>query len=88
MNNLEALVLTTVNAPYSHKLDAETLVQCLLNEANAKALPGHMSSFFGDVTPSLQKAFAEHFSIAPAQLKAAAEAFSNYSGEKYPLAAA
>jgi hypothetical protein len=81
------LVLTTVNAPYSKQLNAQELVYCLLDQAAAKAVPGHMSSFFGDVQPELQLAFADHFGITHAQLAAAAKAFSNYSGESYPLAA-
>lgn len=81
------LVLTTVNAPYSTQLSAQDLAYCLLNPAAAKANPGHMSSFFGDVKPELQAAFAEQFSIPHAQLVEAAKAFSNYSGEHYPLAA-
>lgn len=86
MTNL-SIVLTTVNAPYSQKLDAAALAHCLLDAAAAKVNAGHMSSFFGDVEPELQKAFAEHFSISHSQLQAAATEFSKYSGEHYPLAA-
>ena len=82
-----ALVLTTVNAPYSKQLNAQELAHCLLDYAAAKAVPGHMSSFFGEVKPELQLAFADLFSITHAQLAAAAKAFSSYSGEHYPLAA-
>ena len=82
-----ALVLTTVNAPYSTQLSAQELVCCLLDHAAAKAVPGHMSSFFGDVKPELQSEFARLFGITHSQLAAAAKAFSNYSGEPYPLAA-
>ncbi len=82
-----ALVLMTVNAPYSKKLDAQTLAHCLINEAAAKAFPGHMSSFFGEVQPALQFSFAHLFNITDAQLIAAAKAFAAYSGESYPLAA-
>jgi hypothetical protein len=81
------LVLTTVNAPYSKQLNAQELVHCLLDRAAAKAVPGHMSSFFGDVKPELQSAFAELFGVTHAQLVAAAKPFSSYSGEPYPLAA-
>lgn len=81
------LVLTTVNAPYSTQLSAQELVHCLLDHAAAKAVPGHMSSFFGDVKPDLQTAFADYFGISHAELAAAAKAFSDYSGEHYPLAA-
>jgi hypothetical protein len=82
-----ALVLATVNAPYSKQLSAQELVHCLLDHAAARAAPGHMSSFFGDVAPELQCEFAELFGISHAQLTEAAKAFSNYSGESYPLAA-
>jgi hypothetical protein len=81
-----AVILTTVNAPYSKKLNAYELVHYLLNQSAAKTVPGHMSSFFGDVKPELQKAFAREFDIQEAQLEAAAKAFSEYSGEYYPLA--
>ena len=81
------LVLTTINASYSKKLDAAELVHCLLDQAAARALPGHMSSFFGEVEPALQIAFARMFNVAEPQLVAAAKAFAMYSGESYPLAA-
>lgn len=82
------LVLTTVNAPFSKKLDAQELVHCLLDPAAAKALPGHMSSFFGEVAPALQVEFAGMFDVSEPQLSAAAKAFAAYSGESYPLAVA
>ena len=82
-----ALVLATVNAPYSQQLDAQGLVHCLLDQAAAKAAPGHMSSFFGEVEPALQIGFAHLFNITDTELMAAAKAFAMYSGESYPLAA-
>ncbi len=82
-----ALVLTTVNAPHSKQLNAQELVCCLLDHAAAKAVPGHMSSFFGEVTPALQVAFAHQFNVTDEQLVAAAKAFAAYSGGSYPLAA-
>ncbi|QPF91952.1 hypothetical protein [Bradyrhizobium commune] len=81
------LVLTTVNAPYSKKLDAQGLVHCLLDPSAAKAACGPMSSFFGDVEPELQVAFAEMYGISHDQLVAAAKAFADFSGQSYPLAA-
>jgi len=81
------LVLTTVNAPHSTKLNAQELAHCLLDHAVAKTMPGHMSAFFGEVEPEHQLAFAELFNIPQSQLVAAAKKFSNYSGELYPLAA-
>jgi hypothetical protein len=53
-----------VNAPYSEQLDAQTLAHCLIDHAAAKAKPGHMSSFFGEVDPALQVDFAESFNIS------------------------
>lgn len=82
-----ALVLTTVNAPYSKKLSAQELAHCLKDQAAAVALPGHMSSFFGEVAPEMQLAFADLFHISQSELAEAAKAFSNYSGEHYPFAA-
>lgn len=81
------LVLTTVNAPYSKKLDAQALAHCLLDPSAAKAVPGHMSSFFGEVSPAVQIAFADFCNISEQQLTDAAKAFAMYSGESYPLAA-
>jgi hypothetical protein len=82
-----ALVLATVNAPYSTKLDALELAHCLLDPAAAKAVPGHMSTFFGEVKPALQVGFASMFGITELQLSAAAKTFAMYSGESYPFAA-
>ncbi|MGE0008178.1 MAG: hypothetical protein AB7S92_21670 [Parvibaculaceae bacterium] len=87
MRNFPASVLTTVNAPYSRKLDAQTLAYCLTHPAAAKAAPGQMSAFFGEVTPELQKEFAGAFDISDAELVAAAKTFAAYSGESCPLAA-
>jgi hypothetical protein len=81
------LILTTVNAPHSRRLTAQELANCLLDLAAAKAAPGHMSAFFGELRPELQLAFADHVGISHAQVAAAARAFSDYSGESYPLAA-
>jgi hypothetical protein len=85
--SVQALVLATVNAPYSKLLGAQELADCLLDHAKAKTVPGHMSSFFCEVKPALQVDFASQFNITKAQLVAAAKAFALYSGESYPLAA-
>lgn len=82
-----ALVLSTVNAPYSQKLDAPALAHCLLDPAAAKQTPGHVSSFFGEVEPALQLEFAQLFNITKAQLVASAKSFAAYTGESYALAA-
>ncbi|MGY8709978.1 hypothetical protein RAD16_29940 [Bradyrhizobium sp. 18BD] len=81
------LVMATVNAPYSKKLDTHELVLCLLDPSAAEAACGPMSSFFGDVEPELQIAFAEMHGINHDQLVAAAKTFAEFSGQSYPLAA-
>jgi hypothetical protein len=80
------LILTTVNAPYRRQLSAQELAECLLDHAKAKAAPGHMSTFFGEVDPALQADFASQFGISQVQLAASAKTFAAYSGEFYPLA--
>lgn len=80
------LVLTTVNAPYRRQLDASEMVGFLLDPSAARSVPGHMSSFFGEVRPELQIEFASMFGISRQQLVAAAKSFAAYSGEDYPLA--
>lgn len=82
-----ASILTTINAPYRAKLDAQALAHCLTHPEAAQAAPGHLSAFFGEVSPSLQKIFAREFHISEAMLIAAAKTFGKYSGETYPLAA-
>jgi hypothetical protein len=84
--NSPLLVLTTINASYSKKLDAQGLVHCLLDPSSAKAACGPMSSFFGEVMPELQVTFAEMHGITKAQLVAAAKTFAEFSGQSYPLA--
>jgi hypothetical protein len=81
-----ALVLATVNAPHRRQLTAEELVRCLLDPTEARAAPGHMSAFFGEVKPHLQIGFAHQFKVSDQQLVAAAKAFAAYSGQSYPLA--
>ena len=83
-----ALVLETINAPYSYPLDEMTLALCLRDPGLAKTKPGHLSSFFGEVSPSLQLEFAKSHGIGPAKLAYAASAFAKFSGETYPLEAA
>lgn len=81
-----ATVLTTANAPHSPKLSAQTLAACLHDMEMAKAHAGPISSFLGDVKPNLQEAFASEHGIPKAELAAFAKAFSEWSGQDYPLA--
>lgn len=85
--DIAATVLSTVNAPYGRKLTVAELAFYLSHRDDARTVPGHMSSFFAEVTPQLQAAFAASVGIPLAELVEAATAFSLYSGETYPLAA-
>ncbi|MDA0664787.1 MAG: hypothetical protein O3B08_18410 [Proteobacteria bacterium] len=87
MSKSVASVLTTVNAPYSKQLDEAGLVHCLKDTAAAKSMPGHMSSFFGEVAPDAQMEFATSHGIPAEALAGAAKTFASYSGESYPLSA-
>lgn len=82
-----ASVLTTVNAPYSMQLDEAMLAHCLVDFDLAKQHPGHVSTFLGEVSPSLQVEFAAVHHIPVTDLQAFAVTFSAWSGESYPLAA-
>jgi hypothetical protein len=81
MQPIDSLVLSTVNAPYSKKLDAIGLVACIFDPVESKAAAGPMSSFFYDVSPALQMEFAKAHNIPMAVLRAAAASFDAWSGQ-------
>jgi hypothetical protein len=87
ITNAAELVLATVNAPYSKPLDEMMLVACILDFTKAKSAAGPVSSFFGDVSPSLQKQFASENGISADVLAMAAKQFGSWSGQTYALAA-
>jgi hypothetical protein len=72
--DIAATVLGTVNAPYGRKLTAAELAFYLSHMDEAKTVPGHMSSFFAEVTPQLQAAFAASVGISLPELVEAARA--------------
>jgi hypothetical protein len=78
--NVDSLVLATVNAPYSKKLDAVTLAACLREPANMRMALGPMSSFFYDVDIDLQRKFAQSHNISQEMLNSAAALFGKWSG--------
>jgi hypothetical protein len=82
-----ALVLATVNAPYSVQLDGVALAQCLSDIDLAKQYSGQVSAFLGEVPVEQQMEFAAAHHIAFDDLKAFAARFSAWSGESYQLAA-
>lgn len=78
--NVDSLVLATVNAPYSKKLDAAALAECLRAPASMRTALGPMSSFFYDVDIDLQRQFALSHGISLDTLSAAAALFGTWSG--------
>lgn len=80
-----SIVLATVNAPYSNKIDAETLANIISNPEAARLHAGPMSSFFYDVQPNLQIKFANAHQISTKKLKLAAKLFDRWSGMRSPL---
>jgi hypothetical protein len=83
----EHLVLATVNAPYSDKLDGVSLAHCLSDIDLAKQYPGQVSAFLGEVPVQQQVEFAAAHQIAVDDLKAFAARFSAWSGETYQIVA-
>jgi hypothetical protein len=81
--DIDTLVLATVNAPYSAKLDAAAIVACLGEPAAMKAASGPMSSFFYDVAIDLQRQFARTHGVAPETLERAAKLFGTWSGIRW-----
>jgi hypothetical protein len=87
MSEHMALVLATVNAPYSEQLDSVALAHCLSDIDLAKQYPGQVSSFFQEVPVAQQMEFAAAHHIGADALKAFALLFSAWSGETYQIAA-
>ncbi|MBX9456496.1 MAG: hypothetical protein KL863_11015 [Rhizobium sp.] len=81
--DLDTLVLATVNAPYSLKLDAGDVVACLNDPAEMKSASGPMSSFFYDVTFELQRDFALAHGVSFQTLAEAAALFGTWSGIRW-----
>ena len=77
---VDQLVLATVNAPYRRTIGAATLAGCL-----AKAEPGkwpvHIATFFTDVRPGLVLAFAAAHGLSKSQLARAYFATKRRTGE-------
>jgi hypothetical protein len=78
--NVDSLVLATVNAPYSKKLDAAALAAFLRAPNSMRTALGPMSSFFYDVDIELQRKFSLSHDISLEMLDEAAALFGTWSG--------
>lgn len=81
--NGDRLVLSTVNAPYRRRIDAETLAQCLRSGA-AGAWTVHVATFFVDVRPELVVRFAERHAIDLETLTRTYRSVRDETGERSP----
>lgn len=81
------IALSSINAPHTVELSAQDVVDCILDYEKAKMWPGHMASFFGDLSPDIQIAFSKAFGLDDAIVSASADAFAAWSGQDFVLAA-
>ena len=86
-NDPITIALSKINAPFRAQLSAGDVTACILSIEQAKAWPGHMASFFGELSPEVQFGFAAAMGIEREALLSAARAFSQWSGERYEIAA-
>ena len=81
------IALSKINAPFRAQLSAENVTACIQSLEEAKARPGHMASFYGELPQDIQLGFAEAMGIDRQTVVSAARAFSKWSGERYEIAA-
>lgn len=81
--NGDGLVLSTVNAPYRRRIDAETLSQCL-RTGELGTWTVHVATFFVDVHPELVVRFAERHAIDLETLMRTYTSIRDGTGERSP----
>ena len=74
------MTLTTINASYRNRLDANAFAQALLNPDTLRTVAGPMSSFFYELSPDRQIAFAKSHGVPLDKLKEAMILFDAWSG--------
>ena len=79
----QALLLTTVNAPYRNQMDACALATALRNRC---VNVGQVSSFLTEIEVETQVAFAIEHDISVETLEQVARVFQDWSGQSVPLA--
>ena len=86
-NDPVTIALSKINAPFRSQLSAGDVTACILSAEQSKTRPGHMASFFGELSPEIQFGFATAMGIDREALLSAARAFSKWSGERFEIAA-
>lgn len=81
--NGDRLVLSTVNAPYRRRVDAQTLAQCL-RTGDAGNWLVHLATFFVDVRPDLVIRFAGRHGIELETLAQTYRSVRDQTGEGSP----
>jgi hypothetical protein len=81
--DLEAIVLSVVNAPYKLAITALMLARCL-SRGSLGAWPAHIATFFTEVDAELVLAFAERHGIPRHKLGEAYAAMKAKTGETNP----
>jgi hypothetical protein len=82
--DVDVLVLSTVNAPYSTKLNGEALAAAIIDIRGAQRSAGPPSSFFYEVPVELQKQFATAHGLSEETLSEAGKSFAAWSGKPWP----
>lgn len=76
------MILTTINAPYRTKIDADTLAACIRDHDLAKLHAGPISGFFMEIPETKRRAFAMSRGISDQDLQQATELFMNWTGRQ------
>ena len=87
MTFVESNVLGTINAPYSADLSACQLAACISDLTAMETAVGPVFSFFTEVKPDLQRAFAEQMGLSNAAVKAVAQFIQGHCANPIALAA-
>jgi hypothetical protein len=81
--NADALVLSTVNAPYKRRIDGPTLARCIAT-GNVDGWVVHAATLFVDVRPGLVLRFADQHGIDLATLARTYRSVRDRTGERSP----
>jgi hypothetical protein len=80
------IVLSKINVPHAKMLSAEELCACFFDFEKSKTWAGHVSSFYSEISPDLQVAFAAQNGVDKPALVSAAKQFAAWSGQSYEIA--
>lgn len=81
VENFDSIVLTTVNAPYQHKVGAAQLAASLQNVDSAQGSLGQVLSFFTEVSTANQIGFAKAHGVEQSGHRALAAYLSQQTGQ-------